>query len=109
MKLLALLLFALPVSTPEEFGHLTVGEGEEVSGAWRFTLTYENDTGVFLDKVRLECTTIDHRGGVVNTNSMELLRVGLGEVRQATLEVNDATHRSARGECRIAQARPAAQ
>lgn len=99
-----LFLSALPVTTPEEWGRLTVDSAEEVSGGFRFTVTYENDTGLFLDKVRLECTTIDHRGSVVNTNSAELTRVGLGEVRQATLEVGDATHRSARAECRIAQA-----
>lgn len=103
--LTVLMLATLPVTTPDELGRLTVDSVTEVGGGWGFTVTYENDTGAALDKVRLECTTIDHRNAVVNTNSLEIEKINLGEVRRVSFEVRDATHRSSRAECRIAGAR----
>lgn len=103
--LTVVMLAAIPVTTPEELGRLTVDSVTEVGGGWGFTVTYENDTGAPIDKLRLECTTIDHREAVVNTNSLEIAKITLGEVRRVSFEVRDATHRSSRAECRIAGAR----
>jgi hypothetical protein len=98
----------LPSSTPEQFGRLVVIESMQApaTGASTVKLSYTNDTGRDLVKVRLECTLLDHVDRVVNSDNLEIDKVTEGEAVTKSLRIRDAHSRAERVECRIAGARP---
>lgn len=103
--LITLLLAALPVTTPEEFGRLVVVETFQTPASSTIVLEYRNDTGRDLQKVRLECTLLDHRGAVVDTNAVVLPDAKAGTKATERLRIVDSSQRASRAECRIASAR----
>lgn len=102
--LIALLLAALPVTTPEELGRLVVSETFQTPASSTIVLEYRNDTGAELANVRLECVLLDHRNAVVDTGSVVLPAVKPGGVESRRLRIVDSSQRASRAECRIASA-----
>lgn len=103
--LMALLLAALPVTMPEEWGRLVVVESFQTPASSTIVIEYTNDTGRELHRVRLECVLLDHRGAVVEIGAVVIPSAASGAKSSERIRIIDSSQRASRAECRIAGAR----